>query len=127
MSNILANVKTLVSTPGMLNAYSNWFLNRQLFGKTPSINCTSKTKISGWLNFSEYWSFSQGIPQAEKLLMKKCFCNLSNQKTVAIDIGANIGLFTVTLSDVGYSNIHSFEPVPQTFSRLETNVKNNQL
>lgn len=127
MPNILANTKTLVSTPGMLNIYSKWILSRRLLGKNPAVSCTSNTSVSGWLNFSEYWSFSKGIPQAEELLMEKCLSNSSNQKTVTIDIGANIGLFTVTLASLGYSEIHAFEPVPQTFSRLETNIKTNQL
>lgn len=126
MSKILRNAQRLVTTPGMFNAYCNWILARRLSGRTPAVACTSDTQISGWLNFSEYWSFHGGIPKAEKLLMQKCLSGASRDSTVAIDIGANLGLFTVALASLGYSDVHAFEPVPQTFARLKANLANNR-
>lgn len=48
---------------------------------------------------------------------------------VAVDIGANIGYFTVILSDcVGKTGVvHAFEPDDDNFSKLKTNVEGNRL
>jgi FkbM family methyltransferase len=51
----------------------------------------------------------------------------SDHEKVALDIGANIGLFTGYLATFPSTSVHSFEPVPQTFFRLETNIINNCL
>lgn len=126
MSRILENTKRIVTTPGMFNAYCNWLIARTLSNDGPAISCTSDSKITGWLNFSEYWSFHHGVPEAEKLLMQKCLKKGNQEKTVAIDIGANLGLFSVVLASIGYDEIHTFEPVPQTFARLKSNLVNNQ-
>lgn len=126
MSKILENTKRLVTTPGMFNAYCNWLIARRLSNHGPALSCTPDSKITGWLNFSEYWSFHHGVPEAEKLLMQKCLNRGNQEKTVAIDIGANLGLFSVVLASIGYDQIHAFEPVPQTFARLKSNVVNNQ-
>lgn len=37
----------------------------------------------------------------------------------AIDIGTNIGVFTALVASTGAASVHSFEPVPHTFHRLE--------
>lgn len=127
MSRILENAKRLVTTPGMLRAYWNWVFAHTFSGKRPALACTSDTQICSWLNFSEYWSVHRGISQAEKCLMIRCLNSTSFGKTVAIDVGANLGLFTITLAGLGYSEVHAFEPVPQTFARLKANVANNHL
>ncbi len=127
MSRILKNAQRLVTTPGMLSAYYKWVIAHTLSGAGPAVACTSNTQVSDWLNFSEYWSFHQGIPKPEKRLMERCLNSLSQERTVAIDIGANVGLFTIALAGIGYSEIHAFEPVPQTFARLKANITNNRL
>lgn len=127
MSRILKNAQRLVTTPGMFSAYYKWVIARTLSSAGPAVACTSDTQVSGWLNFSEYWSFHQGIPKSEKFLMERCLNSASQERTVAIDIGANVGLFTVALASLRYSEVHAFEPVPQTFARLKANAANNQL
>jgi len=45
-----------------------------------------------------------------------------------LDIGANIGWYTVSFAQMSpHSRIFSFEPVPQTFQALTTNVQLNEL
>lgn len=44
-----------------------------------------------------------------------------------IDIGANVGSYTILASGVKEARTHSFEPVPQTFFRLIDNLKLNDL
>ena len=56
------------------------------------------------------------------------FCNKQIQKNMnVIDIGANIGYYTVHLSNLVGSNgtVFAFEPDPLNFSTLEKNVKLN--
>lgn len=45
---------------------------------------------------------------------------------VCIDVGANVGLTTMVMSQF-YEKVYSFEPVPSTFSLLQKNVKKNKL
>lgn len=43
-----------------------------------------------------------------------------------LDIGANIGKYTLQQSQ-NFREIHSFEPIPETYEALEYNVKENKL
>jgi FkbM family methyltransferase len=111
----------------MPGAYCNWLIARTLSLPMPKVKCTADTQISGWLNFSEYWSFRNGIPAAEWLFMERCLTKTPQEQPVAIDIGANIGFFTVALASVKNSVVHAFEPIPETFARLKANLVDNQL
>jgi FkbM family methyltransferase len=46
-------------------------------------------------------------------------------KSIAVDAGANIGVFTAAFAAAGFTDIHAFEPVPATFARLTENVAFN--
>ncbi len=58
---------------------------------------------------------------------RECFAN--EGLTVFFDAGANIGLYSVVLGTTipKLTSIHAFEPVPQTHSRLVTNLDLNGL
>jgi FkbM family methyltransferase len=45
--------------------------------------------------------------------------------TVAIDVGANIGLHSLAMSKNSPSIVHAFEPQPQTFNLLKMNCSKN--
>jgi hypothetical protein len=96
----------------MALAYSKWLFNRNLLRKAPEVTLTADAQIGGWISFSEYWSFWKGIVNAEKSLIKLQLLNKTNRPTIAVDIGANIGLFTIYLATIGYDKVYSFEPVP---------------
>ncbi|MDT8308001.1 MAG: FkbM family methyltransferase [Bacteroidales bacterium] len=48
---------------------------------------------------------------------------------LAIDVGANVGMYTLTLSNVvgDHGNVWAFEALPQNVSRLKSNIYNNNL
>ena len=56
------------------------------------------------------------------------FHNVENNHGIIMDVGANIGMFTI---DIAHANpnciIYSFEPNPDVFSRLTKNVNLNKL
>ena len=56
-------------------------------------------------------------------------CRLATPGSTAIDVGANVGVFTVPLAlSVGdRGRVLSFEPAPQTAARLRANVERNGL
>src|ERR1035437_777714 len=52
--------------------------------------------------------------------------NILNRKNVTIfDVGANVGLFSMEVlrRTEGKAQIYCFEPVPETYRKLETNLK----
>lgn len=56
------------------------------------------------------------------------FINLTEKSKVTYDIGASVGLFTVIAANRNSKvQIYSFEPDPETFNRLNENVKLNEL
>ncbi|SDF04580.1 methyltransferase, FkbM family [Dyadobacter soli] len=44
-----------------------------------------------------------------------------------VDVGANVGVYTILAAGVAGSNAISFEPIPSTFSKLKRNVTYNLL
>jgi FkbM family methyltransferase len=76
-----------------------------------------KGKVSG-VTFSEY--------PYERHELKTIVGLLDNPKTI-IDIGANIGWYSMCLADTfPKASIHAFEPIPETFKFLTRNIKNNK-
>lgn len=51
--------------------------------------------------------------------------NLVNRQMVTVDVGANIGITSILLSDLGKS-VHSFEASPSTFNLLRHNIEHNK-
>lgn len=125
MQRFFAKTIRLLSTPGMLTAYANWQFNKKIFRRLPSVNCSPRISISNWINFSEYWSFYRGIPEFEKIFIFKSLQDSQSKQNIAFDVGANIGIFTVTLADLENVKVHSFEPISYTFDRLKANVARN--
>jgi FkbM family methyltransferase len=129
---LLQKVNTLCRTKGMLSAYSLWLLHRVLGLHGPTLDLSDGAVIGArWLDFSEYWSFRCGEFQAGptnplgvnlRLFLQKCAAVA--QGGVAVDAGANVGVFCVELAALGYE-VHAFEPIPETYARLRENVALN--
>lgn len=47
------------------------------------------------------------------------------QEDLFIDVGANIGSYTILAASVNNSNVISFEPIPKTYDRLMANIRAN--
>lgn len=46
---------------------------------------------------------------------------------VFADVGANVGSYSILAAGAAGADVHAFEPVPQTFANLETNIRTNDL
>src|SRR5215510_11212868 len=109
MSGILKRSQVLISTRGMKAAYARWLLARITTGKPPTRNLGENVRIGGWLNFSEYWSFRETVPEPERRFIKHCLSRKAGQ-AIAFDVGANLGVFTCLLAESGAREVHAFEP-----------------
>lgn len=50
-----------------------------------------------------------------------------NNKSVFLDIGSNMGYYSIMSSNVGFTSIFAFEPLPKMISRIKENIKINNL
>ena len=114
-----------MADPRMLAAYGRWMCSKMICRTTPRLTLPGGSKVGEWLSFSEYWSFKNIIPVAERLFIERHLSAESGGLT-AFDIGANLGAFTCLMASQGHS-LHSFEPIPETFCRFKKNVKFNGL
>jgi len=119
--NVMENIARLASTPGMPRAYFNWIWSTRVQKTSPAVDCVT-TKIRGWASFSDYWCFHNGIGLAERRLIDRTLRECGSLHPIAIDIGGHIGLFSAELAGRGFREIHTFEPTPPTFERLERNI-----
>jgi FkbM family methyltransferase len=55
------------------------------------------------------------------------FCGLIKPGTVVVDVGANVGIYTLLAAKLlqGKGKVHSFEPAPRTYQILRDNVQVN--
>jgi FkbM family methyltransferase len=124
------NTCTVLKNPKIALAFARWTILR-LFGVSPRIRFRKLDRqslgasIGGWISFSEFWTFSELVPHCEEKLCSDTLAH-SGKQAVAVDIGANIGVFACRIASLGFS-VHAFEPIPETFERLRQNVEFNEL
>lgn len=123
-SHFIKNACRVLQDPEMFNAYAQWLINKLLGGVVLPTHFGAK--LGDFENFSNYWSTKNKIPSQEQFRwMANCIDSSTN---VIIDIGANIGLFSVALGKLcSEADIHAFEPVPSTFDILNKNINRNYL
>ncbi len=126
MPNLISNATRVLQQPQMLRAYFRWLSRKALVGAVPRLRVADRTTIGEWISFSEYWSFHEGIPDEEMRFIQQA-ADAAGPGAVAVDVGSNIGVFTCALAATGFKEVHSFEPVPETFCRLRRNVEANGL
>jgi FkbM family methyltransferase len=88
--------------------------NGKLFCLYPLLNSTDSKMI-----------VSSRIIDKEELNYLKTL--KKNENSVFIDIGANIGYYSISSSNFGFKKIYSFEPLPQTIEKLKFNIELNGL
>lgn len=114
----LQKARKIFTNKEMFIAYCKWLLALTFNNCAPKLKITNHIYIGGWISFSEYYSFRCGISSSEKAFMGKYLDTGSKSNKISFDIGANIGIFTAYLTTFDSTIVHSFEPVPFTFSRL---------
>ena len=50
------------------------------------------------------------------------FLKKIKSKNIFLDIGANIGFYSINAASYGFKKIHAFEPIPKVVERLKTNI-----
>jgi len=84
---------------------------------------SANTPIKGWISFSDYWDFHNGVSVALRCLIERSLRSTKSARPVAMDIGAHLGLFTAELAGRGFLEVHAFEPAPSTFAKLKQNIE----
>ena len=78
------------------------------------------TRVSGLVDAE--WNFLQGAHKED--VTKSCIKPLLNPGSVFVDVGANVGYFTLLASTLG-ARVVAYEPTPSVFARLKENVALN--
>jgi FkbM family methyltransferase len=121
--NFTEKLGQLLKNPKMLIFYINWTTSKFCWQKPPTCVFGENIKFSGFTSFSEYWNRYRGIDsediQVLDLLSKAC-----NHDPIAIDVGGNLGGFSLYLSLKGFS-VHAFEPIAETFNLMQENFRLN--
>lgn len=124
--NIADKIKLLINNSATRQAYFTWRWCA-LFGRRPRRRVAvdaPNVAIGEWISFSEYASYFRCPSLSEQRFINSHLP--ANRSGVVFDIGANVGLFTCWLGGLGHQ-VHSFEPIPETFCRLARNVQRNGL
>ena len=108
----------------MWRLYFRWVAARAILSKPR--HCFGRhASIGEWISFSEYFSYRSGVSADELRFLERVRADAGTGECVGFDVGANVGLFTCTMADAGFTRVHSFEPIPDTFVRLKRNVRHN--
>jgi hypothetical protein len=99
-------VLRLLGNPEMLKAYAVWTTTCTFRGRPPVRRYGEEYSAGEWLNFSEYWQWRHGIV-ADRRVVRICreHCKAGD---VAVDVGANIGLFSAMLVPNGIYSCAGF-------------------
>jgi FkbM family methyltransferase len=105
--------------------YAKWCVSK-LVGLASPIEFRNGFRFAGFRSFSEYLLWRKGLDQEDLRILH--FVASSQKRSgglVAFDVGANLGLFSLALCAAGFHEVHAFEPIPDTFCRLQENLKLN--
>jgi hypothetical protein len=117
-------IKHLLTHPTMAWNYARWLGATRLQGHPPIIQPYPGTRLGNWLSFTDFWLNRKGVPPEERALMANCR-RQSGAASVAVDVGANVGLFSLALASCGFGSVHAFEPVPMNLVRLRGTLELN--
>lgn len=110
---------------------------RALDSRIVELEKNSKTTVQGYkggVTCVQVGQFLMGIPSEEwRLAMylsqygafeygtETCFCNIIKEDMTVLDIGANLGIFTLHALSKG-CHVYSYEPTPNTYHLLHENI-----
>src|SRR5262245_52300275 len=117
MNRTVANAQRLFMTPGMPEAYLQWCWSQMLCRRSPCVLVAPGVRLGHFSSFGEYWRNRGGIANEDVRLIEAALRTL-NHREIAIDIGANLGFFTLHFASLGFQRVIAFEPSPETSARL---------
>ena len=123
---VVANATRLARSPRMAGLYFKWQATRVALQRSPVHHHRGMGRIGNFSSFSHFWLWRDGIPAAEMRLLEVCRRTLpAGRRTTAVDIGAHLGHFALALAASGFDEVHAFEPIPDTYRRLQRNLALN--
>lgn len=124
MRQFFLNALRLLRSPKMAKAYGRWLISQAYYDNSPIVRYGRDIAVGEFLSFSEYWLWRNGLDAGEIALIDACY-SVCSKPSAALDVGANIGFFSLALSKAGFDSVIAFEPVPLTFQRLRRNLARN--
>ena len=110
----------------MAGLYLRWAACQASLKRSPTRQQLGGIRIGNFASFSHFWLWRDGIPSHEMRLLEVCRRSLApGRKWVAVDVGAHLGHFTLAVAALGFDEVHAFEPIPDTYRRLEHNIAMN--
>jgi FkbM family methyltransferase len=121
---VAQNIARVLRNPKILVAYTRWVAAKAMRQRGPIRLTPEGLRFDSWVNFSEYLWHAVVVPPEERNLLRVFFQRAVGRQKIAVDVGGNIGQFTLTMAELGFE-VHSFEPIPGTYNRLAANVALN--
>jgi FkbM family methyltransferase len=97
-------------------------------------NLNSKPRIYNWINNLRFYAQKGDAGIVANIYFKlfdyedsMFLLHHLKQNDLFIDIGANVGHYTLLAAGICNAEVISFEPIPSTFSKLEKNLELNNL
>lgn len=125
MKKVKRKIKILI---GVMRVYQNWWLwpfyRAQIFHDTKErvMNLRNSLRFAVRFDLNEPGTIDDVLIRNEYFTIQ----NIIPDRAVVIDIGANIGAFSVVAAHSAKNvKVFSYEPTPETFSRLVKNVDLN--
>ena len=119
---IRTNATTVIKKPSVLPLYAKW-MAAGLFARQ-RVMAIDTMRVSGFPSFSSYLGAWRNRPSAaERAYFETCV----NRGATAFDVGANYGMMAMTMARLcGPSGrVFAFEPIPDTFASLTSNLRRN--
>lgn len=83
--------------------------------------CGAWARVSGLVDAE--WNFLHGASKED--VTENCIKSLLHDGSVFVDVGANVGYFTLLAATLG-ARVVAYEPTPSVFARLKENVALNR-
>ena len=120
---LLHNAKRVLSDPKTAGLFVKWLVTQMFLGRPPYAHCGNSVLVGGFANFSEFLSRRKCLDRQAAHVLG--YVAATARGGVAIDVGANLGFFSLEMARLGFSKILSLEPIPETFMRFSNNCKIN--
>jgi FkbM family methyltransferase len=104
--------------------FFKWCLYKHVLNRLPIVSFQRHFRYTGFTTFTEFWNRRNGLDN-EDLDVFRYVLDSTHQPSVAIDIGANLGLVSFALVSTGFDQVYACEPVPDTFRKFTKNIRLN--
>lgn len=121
--------KHFVGSSEYRTSFFNWLVHQLKRSEAPELTIKAPDNstfiLSVWKNWTEYefWK-KHKVPATDEKIIQAA---LSKPDSVCLDVGANIGVYSLYIAACGAARVYSFEPAKENFQRLLKNVEKNPI